>query len=167
MPAACTKREALDAAEYQRLGPFLALGGGYREWAEKNCDPSRLDDAPLAQTDRPIGYVATIGEHDAFIVDLGPNWFSRCTKTATPVTGSVKVDGATQLALQQHLAGLPETASLDLREIGFAEARMRDQTALFALDLATGDRVADVECFDNLDGAVTRAAEELRRPAAR
>lgn len=139
MPASCTKREALDAAEYQRLGRFLALGRGYRQLAEKDCYPSRLDEAALAQTDRPIGHVAAIGEHDVFIADLGPDWFSRCTKTATP----------------------------DLREIGFAEARMPDKTALFAVYLATADRVADVECFENLDDAITRAAEELRRPAAR
>ena len=83
------------------------------------------------------------------------------------VTGSVAVTGATQLALHQHLASLPETASLDLREIGFAEARMRDKRVLFALYLATGDRAADLECFEDLDGAIIRAAEELRRPTGR
>src|SRR5262249_25091570 len=123
----------LDPAEYQRLGRFLSLGGPYRQWSEKNCYPTRIDDAALEGIDRPVGYVATIGSGEVFIVDLGPNWFSRCTKTATPVTGSVAIDGATELALHRHLATLPETASLDLREIGFAEARMRDKNALFAL----------------------------------
>ena len=167
MPPSCTKREALDPAEYQRLGRFLTLGGGYRQWSEMNCYPLRLDDDALEKIDRPVGYVATIGPHDVFMVDLGPNWFSRCTKTATPVAGSVPVDGSTQLALHRHLASLAETSSLDIREIGFAEAKMRDKTALFALYLATADRVADVECYENLDNAIARAAEELRRPAAR
>jgi hypothetical protein len=166
MPPTCTRRETLDPAEYQRLGRFVALGGPYRQWSEKNCYPIRLDDPALAKVDRPVGYVTTIAGHDVFIVDLGPSWFTRCTKTQTPVSGSVAVDGATELALHQHLATLPEIASLDLREIGFAEARMRDKGALFALYLATGDRAADVECFEDLDGAVTRAAEELRRRAA-
>ena len=173
MPPVCTQREALDPAEYQRLGRFLSLGGGYRQWVDKNCYPSRLDDAALSQIDRPIGYVASVGSRDVFIVDLGPTWWQRCTQLtapvtgAVPVTGSVPVDGATQASLHQHLAMLPETASLDLREIGFAEARMRDKRVLFALYLATGDKVADLACFDNLDNAVIRASEELSKPAAR
>jgi hypothetical protein len=167
MPPVCTQREALDPAEYQRLGRFLALGGPYRQWIDKNCYPTRLDDAALAAIARPIGYVVAIGDRDAFVVDVGPTWFNRCTKTATPVSGAVAVDGGTMLSLLQHLATFPETASLDLREIGFAEARMRDKRALFALYLATGDRAADLECFEDLDGAIRRAAEELRRPAGR
>jgi len=167
MPPVCAHRESLDPAEYQHLGRFLALGGPYRQWVDKNCYPARLDDAALAAIDRPIGYVVSIGGNDAFVVDLGPTWFTRCTKTSAPVSGSVAVTGATQLALHQHLASLPETASLDLREIGFAEARMRDKRVLFALYLATGDRAADLECFEDLDGAIIRAAEELRRPTGR
>jgi hypothetical protein len=167
MPPACTRREALDGAEYQRLGRFVALGGGYRQWAEKDCYPVRLDDEALARIDRPVGYVVTIAGHDAFVVDLGPSWFTRCTKTSTPVAGSIAVDGATLLALTRHLAALPEVASLDIREIGFAEARTRDKRAVFALYLATGDRAADIECFEDLDQAVERAAAELSRPARR
>ena len=165
MPPVCTQREALDPAEYQRLGRFLALGGGYRQWVDKNCYPSRLDDEALQQIDRPIGYVSSVGTRDVFIVDLGPTWWQRCTKLSAPVTGSVTVNGATQAALHRRLASLPETASLDLREVGFAEARMRDKRLIFALYLATGDRVADLGCFENLDNAVIRAAEELSRPA--
>ena len=167
MPPVCATRESLDPAEYQRLGRFLALGGPYRQWVDKNCYPVRLDDDALAASARPVGNIVSIGSKDVFVVDLGPTWFNRCTKTTSPVVGPVAIDGATQLALQRHLAMLPDTASLDLREIGFAEARMRDNRVLFALYLATGDRVADVECFENLDDAIKRAAEELRRPAAR
>ena len=167
MPPVCAARESMDPAEYQRLGRFLALGGPYRQWVDKNCYPTRLDDTALAAVDRPIGYVAPIGDKDVFVVDLGPTWFTRCTKTPTPVSGPIAVDGATQLALHRHLATLPETRSLDLREIGFAEARMRDKRVLFALYLATGDRAADLACFEDLDGAIVRAAEALARTAGR
>jgi hypothetical protein len=169
-PASCLRRDALDAAEYQRRWRFLALGDGYRMWADKDCYPPRLDDAALAKTARPIGYIVGIGSRDVFVVDFDPLWFSHCKKTPAPVTGALTVDGGTLLALVQHLASMPEFASLDLREIGFAEAAMRDKRVLFALHLGTADRVAHLECFEDLDAAVARAAEELMRsgsPAAR
>jgi hypothetical protein len=167
MPPSCKRREELDPNEYRRLGRFLSLGGGYRQWLEKDCYPQRLDDPALAQIDRPVGYVVTVAGHDAFVVDLGPTWFNHCTNTSTPVSGSVAVDGSTLLALAQHLASMPSAAALDLHEIGFAEARMRDKRAIFALYLATGDRAANLECFEDLDGAVERAIGELSRPPRR
>jgi len=46
---------------------------------------------------------------------------------------------------------------------------MRDKRALFALYLGNADRSVYLECFDDLDAAVERAAQELGRaaPAAR
>src|ERR1051325_12064134 len=107
MPASCRRRETLDAAEYQRMWRFLVLGGGYRIWADKDCYPYRVDAATLATVDRPIGTIRDVGGRDVFVVDLDPVWFRRCTKTATPVTGAITVDGSTLLALTRHLASLP------------------------------------------------------------
>jgi hypothetical protein len=166
MPASCRRRDTLDAAEYQRMWRFLALGGGYRNWADKDCYPYRLAEAALAGVDRPIGYIVDIGGRDVFVVDLDPLWFRRCTKTATPVSGPIAVSGATFAALAGHLASLPSFAALDVREIGFGEAAMRDKRALFALYLGSADRSLYLECFDDLDAAVERAARELGRPAA-
>ena len=166
MPASCRRQEALDAAEYQRMWRFLALGGGYRMWAEKDCYPYRLDEAALSGSERPIGYIVDIGGRDVFVVDLDPLWFRRCGITATPITGPLRVDGATLASLAGHLASLPSFAALDIREIGFAEAGMRDKRALFALYLGTADRSLYLECFDDLDAAVERAARELARPGA-
>jgi len=163
MPASCRRRETLDAAEYQRMWRFLVLGGGYRMWADKDCYPYRVDAATLATVDRPIGTIVDVGGRDVFVVDLDPVWFRRCTKTATPVTGAITVDGSTLLALTRHLASLPSFAALDIREIGFGEAGMRDKRALFALYLGTADRSLYLECFDDLDTAVERAAQELGR----
>jgi len=165
MPASCRRRETLDATEYQRLWRFLALGGSYRMWADKDCYPYRLDEAALARAERPVGYIVDVGGRDVFVVDLDPVWFRRCTKTATPVTGAISVTGATLLALDRHLAALPSFAALDIREIGFGEAGMRDKRALFALYLGSADRSLYLECFDDLDMAVERAAQELGRTA--
>ena len=169
MPASCRRRETLDAAEYQRMWRFLPLGGGYRMWADKDCYPYRLAEAALASVERPVGYIVDIGGRDVFVVDLDPVWFRRCTKTATPVTGNIAVDGPTLLSLDRHLASLPSFAALDIREVGFGEAGMRDKRALFALYLGNADRSVYLECFDDLDAAVERAAQELGRaaPAAR
>ena len=166
MPASCRRQQTLDAAEYQRMWRFLALGGGYRVWADKDCYPHRLDEAGLSGTDRPIGYIVDIGGKDVFVVDLDPVWFRRCTKTATPITGPIRVDGATLAALARHLASLPSFTALDVREVGFGEAGMRDKRALFALYLGTADRSLYLECFDDLDAAVERAARELARPGS-
>jgi hypothetical protein len=38
---------------------------------------------------------------------------------------------------------------------------------VFAPYRPTDERESDVDCFHHLDGAIARAAEELRRPAAR
>jgi hypothetical protein len=169
MPASCRRRETLDAAEYQRMWRFLPLGGGYRMWADKDCYPYRVTEAALASVERPVGTIVDIGGRDVFVVDLDPVWFRRCTKTATPVTGNIAVDGPTLLYLDRHLASLPSFAALDIREIGFGEAGMRDKRALFALYLGNADRSVYLECFDDLDAAVERAAQELGRaaPAAR
>jgi hypothetical protein len=164
MPASCLRREALDANEYQRRWRFLALGGGYKVWADKDCYPPRLDEAALTKTERAIGYVVSVGGRDMFAVDLDPVWFTRCKKTATPVVGALPVDGATLLNLVQHVISRPELASIDLREIGFAEAAMRDKRVLFALYLGTADRAAYLECFEDLDAAVFRAGQELTNP---
>jgi len=166
MPASCLRRDALDFGEYQRRWRFLSLGGGYRVWADKDCYPPRLDDAALAKSERPIGYIVGVGGRDVFVVDFDPLWFTHCKKTAAPVMGSLPVNGETLLALVQHLASLPELASVDLREIGFAEAAMRDKRVLFALYLGTPDRAAYLECFEDLDAAVVRAAQELARGRA-
>jgi hypothetical protein len=165
MPASCRRRETLDAAEYQRMWRFLPLGGGYRMWAEKDCYPYRLAEAALASVERPVGYIVDIGGRDVFVVDLDPVWFRRCTKTATPVTGNIAVDGPTLQSLDRHLASLPSFAALDIREVGFGEAGMRDKRALFALYLGSADRSVYLECFDDLDAAVERAAQELGRAA--
>jgi hypothetical protein len=166
MPSSCLRREALDAAEYQRLWRFLELGGGYRQWADKDCYPKRLDDAALAAAPRAVGVVVSLAGRDAFVVDLNPTWFRNCTKTATPVAGPLDVDGAMILALAQHLATLPALAAADIREIGFGEAVTRDKHVVFALYLGTGQRSLYLECFDDLDAAVERAADELGRATA-
>jgi hypothetical protein len=165
MPASCRRRETLDVAEYQRMWRFLVLGGGYRMWVEKDCYPYRIDATTLASAERPIGYIVDIGGRDVFVVDLDPLWFRRCTKTATPVTGNIPIDGSTLLALDRHLASLPSFAALDIREVGFGEAGMRDKRALFALYLGSANRSVYLECFDDLDAAVERAAQELGRAA--
>src|SRR5438445_434000 len=110
MPASCRRRETLDAAEYQRMWRFLPLGGGYRMWAEKDCYPYRVAEAALASVERPVGTIVDIGGRDVFVVDLDPVWFRRCTKTATPVTGNIAVDGPTLLFLDPHVAARAGTA---------------------------------------------------------
>ncbi len=165
MPASCLRREALGAAEYQRLWRFLALGGGYRQWPDKDCYPRWLDDAALAASDHPAGHVTSLAGRDVFVVELNPTWFAGCKKTATPVSGSLPVDGAKILALGQHIAAMPPLAGLDLRELGFGEAVMRDKRVLFALYLGTAERSAYLECFEDLDAALDRAVRELTQPA--
>jgi hypothetical protein len=81
------------------------------------------------------------------------------------VTGNIPIDGSTLLALDRHLASLPSFAALDIREVGFGEAGMRDKRALFALYLGSANRSVYLECFDDLDAAVERAAQELGRAA--
>lgn len=161
LPSACVRRSELPPEQYKTLGRFLALGGGYRQWEAMDCFPRRLDDAALAATDRPAGAIVAFGDAEAFLATIDPVWFGRCTKTATPVAGAVAVDGAKMLALRNHLAELAAARSIDVREIGFAEALLRDRRALFALYLGGVDRNVYLECFEDLDVAVTRALEEL------
>src|ERR1051326_1132929 len=108
MPATCLRQEALDAAEYQRRWRFLALGGGYKMWSEKDCYPPRLAEPALAKTESAIGYVASVGGRDVFVVNLDPVWFTRCKKTETPVVAALPVDARTLLSLLQHLFLVPQ-----------------------------------------------------------
>lgn len=161
MPSACVRRSELPAEQYKSLGRFLALGGGYRQWERMDCFPRRLDDAALAATDQPAGKIVAFGAGEVFVASIDPVWFARCTKTSTPVAGPVAIDGAKMLALRDHLVPLAATRSIDVREIGLAEALLRDRRALFALYLGSADRNVYLECFEDLDAAVTRAFEEL------
>ncbi len=161
LPSPCVRRATLETEQYKKLGRFVALGGGYAQWEQMDCYPTRLDDAALATTDQPVGHVVSFGSGDAFVVGIEPAWFNRCTKAPAPVRSTVAIGGDKLLALKQHLADLPEGRSLDLREIGFAEAELRDSSALFALYLGTPDRNVYLECFEDLDAAVVRAFEEL------
>ena len=163
MPARCVHRQELDPAGYQSLARFLILGGCYAEWANKDCYPARLDDAALAQTEQPVGYVVGFGGREVFVVDPGTMWLTQCPKTGAIATGTIVVTGAKLLALKEHLAAIPAFASVDIREIGFAEARSREARALFALYLGTDRRNVFLPCFENLDAAVAQAAEALAR----
>lgn len=161
LPSPCVRRGSLEPDQYSRLGRFMTLGGGYRQWEEMDCYPARLDDAALAAIDQPTGRVIPFGSGDAFVVGIDPSWFNRCTRTATPVRGALAIDGAKMLALKEHLAGIAAQRSVDIREIGFAEADMRDRRLLFALYVGTAERNVYLECFEDLDAAVVRAFEEL------
>lgn len=161
MPQTCIRRAALDPEAYQKVGRFLALGAAYQQWITSDCYPPLLDDDALGGAAAPAGNRVSLGEREAFVVNLDPTWFARCTQTATPVAGSVPVTGAEILGLKAHLLSLADVSSLDLREIGLGEARLRDKRAIFALYLGTADRAAYLECFQDLDGAVERAIHEL------
>jgi hypothetical protein len=164
MPARCVRREVLDPVAYQSLGRFLILGGCYAEWGAKDCYPERLDDAALALAPRPAGYVVSFAPgREAFVVDPGTAWLTQCPKMGSVATDEIRVTGAKFLLLKQHLASLPAFASLDIREIGFAEARSREARALFALYVGTERRNVFLQCFEDLDAAVAQAAETLAR----
>ena len=163
MPARCVRRQELDPAAYQTLARFLILGGCYAQWGSKDCYPVRLDDATLGQTEQPAGAVVSFAGREAFVVDLGTLWLTQCPKTGMIATGTIQVTGAKFLALKEHLEAMPAFASLDVREIGFGEARAREGRALFALYLGTPRRNVFLPCFDNLDAAVFKAAEALAR----
>src|SRR5437773_12470682 len=109
-------------------------------WPEQDCHPHRVAEAALASVERPVGTIVDIGGRDVFVVDLDPVWFRRCTKTATPVTGNIAVDGPTPLSLDRHPASLPPFAPPALRAGGLRPAGMRDQRALSALSLAHAHR---------------------------
>lgn len=157
----CRNVEAMDPEDLRKLGRFAALPEHFESWRRRNCWPDRLDDARLRTTADPTGAVITVGDRDAFVVGMDPDWITRCPEKPGLRPRLTRVTGADLLAVKQRIAAMPRLQGSDILEIGFGRAEAGSEN-LFALRLGTRDRATRVECFEDFQELVDKAAEALR-----
>ena len=156
----CRKVESVDPEDLRKLGRFAALPEHFESWRRRNCWPDRLDDAKLRTTADPTGAVITVDDRDAFVVGMDPDWIRRCPEKPGLRPRLTRVTGADLFAVKQRIAGTPRLRGSDILEIGFGRAETGEEN-LFALRLGTRDRAARVECFEDFQELVDKAAEAL------
>jgi hypothetical protein len=165
----CVPLASLKPEELQRLYRFAAIPRGFEEWQQRNCYPRRLEDPEVARVASPVGIVATVAGHDAYVRDVGAAWLGECPKSGIAVAGPLDVTGSDFLTIAERMSGHPEFTAADVREVGIAKAR-RDRSQgggiIWALSVGTPRSFVQVQCFDELDALVQRAAAALREAEA-
>ncbi len=164
LPAGCLHRSELAAAEFEKLGRFFVLRGGYDEWTRMDCYPRRVEPSELASSvsSGVLGFVTPLGGGDAYVFDLGETWLQDCARSRGLSADSEPVAGSDLLDLKRAVDASP-LARVDLREVGISKGRLRDGKPLYALNLGTREHSLFLQCYDDLGAAVERAAREIGR----
>lgn len=156
----CRRVETMDPEELRRLGRFAALPEHFEGWRDRNCWPAVLDDDHLRASPNPFGTVVPVGRGLALVVGIDPDWILRCPARRGLRPRLARVTGSDLAAVKDRIATAPGLAGQDVLELGFSRAEAGD-TNLFALHLGTRERSARVECFDDFQELLGKAAEAL------
>jgi hypothetical protein len=156
----CRRVETMEVEEVRRLGRFAALPEHFEPWRERNCWPAVLDDDRLQAAPNAYGTVVTIGERLALVTGIDPDWILRCPERRGLRPRLTRVTGSDLLAVKQRIAATPGLGTQDVLELGFSRAEAGD-TNLFALHVGTRERSARIECFDDFQELLDKAADAL------
>jgi hypothetical protein len=156
----CRRVETMEVDEVRRLGRFAALPEHFETWRERNCWPAVLDDDRLRAAPSAYGAVIAIGGRLALVTGIDPDWILRCPERRGLRPRLARVTGSDLLAVKERIEATPGLGSQDVLELGFSRAEAGD-TNLFALHVGTRERSARVECFDEFQELLEKAADAL------
>lgn len=156
----CRRVETMSPEEIRGLGRFAALPEHFEPWRERNCWPAVLDDDRLRAAPSAFGAVVTVGGKLALVTGIDPDWILRCPERRGLRPRLARVTGTDLLAVKQRIESSPRLGGQDVLELGFARAEAGD-TNLFALHVGTRERSARVECFDDFQELLEKAADAL------